>query len=152
MAGLGMAKSVTSVDMSQTYQDWAKKNFEVNQLSLTQNQFIVDSALEYLKKASSRFDLIVLDPPTFSNSKKMTEDFEVEKDQVFLVNNCMRLLAPTGTLYFSNNKRKFKIDPTLQEKYTIQDITLKTIPEDYRDQKIHHCFKITHKESLGLKS
>ena len=83
MAGMGQAKSVTSVDMSQTYQEWAKKNFEVNQLSLTQNQFIVDSALEYLKKASSRFDLIVLDPPTFSNSKKMTEDFEVEKTKSF---------------------------------------------------------------------
>jgi 23S rRNA (cytosine1962-C5)-methyltransferase len=145
MAALGKARSVTSVDMSQTYQDWAKRNFEVNELPLNQHNFIVDSALEYLKKASSRFDIIILDPPTFSNSKKMTEDFEVEKDQVFLIHNCMRLLDPKGVLYFSNNKRKFKIDPTLLEKYHILDITAKTIPEDYRDLKVHQCFKITHK-------
>lgn len=145
MAALGGARQVTSVDMSQTYQDWAKRNFEANDIPVKDHIFVVDSALEYLEKASSRFDMIVLDPPTFSNSKKMEEDFEVEKDQVFLVKHCMRLLAPEGVLYFSNNKRKFKIDPALNEQYQIQDITGKTIPEDYRDQKVHHCFKITHK-------
>lgn len=145
MAALGGAK-VTSVDMSATYMDWAKKNFEENQIPLKEHNFIVDSALEYLEKASSRFDVIVLDPPTFSNSKKMEEDFEVEKDQVFLIKHCLRLLNPEGgVLYFSNNKRSFKIDPAISEMALVQDITARTIPEDYRNPKIHHCFKITHK-------
>ncbi len=146
MAALGGAQKVTSVDMSATYMDWAKKNFEANNIALKDHNFIVDSAMEYLEKASSRFDIIILDPPTFSNSKKMEEDFEVEKDQVFLIKHCLRLLDPQGVLYFSNNKRKFKIDPAVLEMGAVLDITPKTIPEDYRDPKIHHCFKITHKE------
>lgn len=145
MAALGGARQVTSVDMSATYQEWAKRNFNENNIPLKDHIFIVDSALEYLEKASSRFDLIVLDPPTFSNSKRMEEDFEVEKDQLFLIKHCLRLLAPDGVLYFSNNKRKFKMDPAIMEMAQVVDITPKTIPEDYRDAKIHHCYKITHK-------
>ena len=145
MAALGGAAKVTSVDMSQTYQDWAKKNFTHNSIDVDKHLFVVESALEWLPRASQRFDIIVLDPPTFSNSKKMTDDFEVEKDQLFLIKHCLRLLAPEGVLYFSNNKRKFKLAPEVQELALVADITLKTIPEDYRDQKIHHCFKIMHK-------
>ncbi len=145
MAALGGAAKVTSVDMSQTYQDWAKKNFIHNSIDVDKHIFIVESALEWLPRASQRFDIIVLDPPTFSNSKKMADDFEVEKDQLFLIKHCLRLLAPDGVLYFSNNKRKFKLAPEVQELALVADITPKTIPEDYRDQKIHHCFKIMHK-------
>lgn len=146
MAALGKAKKVVSVDMSNTYMDWTKRNFELNNIPLKEHQFIVDSALDYLESASAKFDLIILDPPTFSNSKKMDNEFEVEQDQEFLVNNCMRLLSEAGVLYFSNNKRKFRLSPDLSEKYNIEDITLKTIPEDYRDNKIHCCYKITHKK------
>lgn len=145
MAALGGATHVTSVDLSSTYQDWARKNFEHNKISLKEHNFIIQSALDYLEKAVNKFDLIFLDPPTFSNSKKMEDDFEVEKDQVFLVKNCLRLLNPGGTLYFSNNKRKFKLDPAVLELANVEDITSKTIPMDFRDQKIHHCFKITKK-------
>ncbi len=145
MAALGKARQVTSVDMSATYQEWCRRNFEHNNIPVKDHNFITDSALEYLEKASQRFDMIILDPPTFSNSKKMEEDFEVEKDQVFLIKHCMRLLAPDGVLYFSNNKRAFKIDPKVLELANVQDITPRTIPEDYRNSKIHHCFKITHK-------
>jgi len=146
MAALGGAKHVTSVDLSQTYMDWSKKNFEQNKISFKEHNFIVQSALEYLEKSQAKFDLIFLDPPTFSNSKKMTDDFEVEKDQEFLVKNCLRLLSDNGVLYFSNNKRKFKLSPALNEYATVIDITEKTIPLDFRDQKIHHCFKITKKK------
>lgn len=145
MAALGGASHVTSVDLSSTYQEWARKNFEHNKISLKDHNFIIQSALEYLEKAVNKFDLIFLDPPTFSNSKKMDDDFEVEKDQVVLIKNCLRLLNPGGTLYFSNNKRKFKLAPELFELADIVDITEKTIPLDYRDRKIHHCFKITAK-------
>ena len=74
----------------------------------------------------------------------MEDDFEVEKDQIDLIKNCLRLLSPEGTLYFSNNKRKFKLDPTILEIAVVKDITEKTIPIDFRDGKIHHCYKITH--------
>lgn len=146
MAALGGAKHVTSVDLSSTYQDWAKKNFEHNQISLKEHNFIVQSALEYLAKAQAKFDLIFLDPPTFSNSKKMTEDFEVEKDQVMLIKNCLRLLSDDGVLYFSNNKRKFKLTPEIQDMANVLDITEKTIPLDFRDPRVHHCFRITKKK------
>lgn len=145
MAALGGASKVTSVDLSATYMDWTKRNFEVNNIELKNHNFIVDSALDYIKETNSRFDLIILDPPTFSNSKKMDDDFEVEKDQDYLITHCLKLLNPGGVFYFSNNKRKFKINENLKELCNIQDITPRTIPEDYRDQKIHHCFKITHK-------
>ncbi len=150
-AAVGGASKVTSVDMSSTYQNWAKKNFEQNNIPLANHNFIVDSALEYLEKASQRFDIIVLDPPTFSNSKGMEEDFEVEKDQLFLVKHCLRLLDPNGVLYFSNNKRKFKISPEVLELANVQDITPRTIPEDYKDTKVHMCFKITHKTPQAKK-
>lgn len=146
MAALGGAKHVTSVDLSSTYMDWAKKNFEHNHLSLKGHNFIVQSALDYLEKAQATFDLIFLDPPTFSNSKKMSDDFEVERDQLFLVENCLRLLNPDGVLYFSNNKRKFKLSPEVEAIATVIDITGKTIPLDFRDKKVHHCFKITKKK------
>jgi 23S rRNA (cytosine1962-C5)-methyltransferase/23S rRNA (guanine2445-N2)-methyltransferase / 23S rRNA (guanine2069-N7)-methyltransferase len=147
MAALGGASHVTSVDLSSTYQDWARKNFEHNKISLKEHNFIIQNALEYLEKAVNKFDLIFLDPPTFSNSKKMEDDFEVEKDQIVLIKNCLRLLNPNGILYFSNNKRKFKLDPLIQEIATVIDITDKTIPLDFRDRKIHHCFQITHLNS-----
>lgn len=150
-AAVGGASKVTSVDMSSTYQNWAKKNFEQNNIPLANHNFIVDSALEYLEKASQRFDIIVLDPPTFSNSKGMEEDFEVEKDQLFLVKHCLRLLDPAGVLYFSNNKRKFKISPEVLDLANVQDITPRTIPEDYKDTKVHMCFKITHKVAQAKK-
>ncbi len=148
MAALGGASKVTSVDMSATYQEWARKNFEHNKIDVDKHIFITENALEWLPKASQRFDIIILDPPTFSNSKKMDEDFEVEKDQMLLMKQCLRLLAPDGVLYFSCNKRKFKLAPEVLALACFEDITTKTIPEDYRDKKIHHCFKITHKTQL----
>jgi 23S rRNA (cytosine1962-C5)-methyltransferase/23S rRNA (guanine2445-N2)-methyltransferase / 23S rRNA (guanine2069-N7)-methyltransferase len=144
MAALGGATHVTSVDMSQTYQEWARKNFSHNNISLKEHNFMVLSAIDYLEKANTKFDLIFLDPPTFSNSKKLTEDFEVEKDHVKLIKQCLQILSPDGILYFSNNKRKFKLDPIVHTLAKVEDISSKTIPEDFRDQKIHHCFRITH--------
>ena len=144
MAALGGASHVTSVDMSQTYQEWARRNFSHNNISLKEHNFIVQSAMEYLEKANTKFDLIFLDPPTFSNSKKMAEDFEVEKDHVNLIKQCLNILSNNGTLYFSNNKRKFKLDPIVSTMCKIVDISAKTIPDDFRDPKIHHCYKINH--------
>lgn len=144
-AALGGART-TSVDMSQTYLNWAMDNFNLNQIDLGSHKFIRSDVLEWLNehRYQAKYDLIFLDPPTFSNSKKMEDYFEVEKDQDFIVQCCMQMLRPGGVLYFSNNKRKFKLSQELISNYQIKDISEKTIPIDFHDMKIHNCYKITH--------
>lgn len=141
-AAIGGAQ-VTSVDMSATYLDWAQENFRLNSIETSSHKFIQDDVLQWLEQpAEPEFDLIFLDPPTFSNSKRMERDFEVEDDQEFLVNACMKRLLPNGVLYFSNNKRRFKISENLRAEYQIEDMTEATIPPDFHDQKIHRCFRV----------
>lgn len=142
-AALGGAKT-TSIDMSKTYIEWAQENFKLNKIPLDQHIFQAANVMDILPTLSDRFDIIVLDPPTFSNSKKMADSFEVERDQVNLVDACMRLLKENGILYFSCNKRTFRIDKEITEKYQVKNITKDTIPIDFHDQKIHHCFEISH--------
>lgn len=133
----------TSVDMSATYLDWAKDNFKLNNLLNTDHQFVQADVLAYLREPTDeRYDMIFLDPPTFSNSKRMDQDFEVEKDQEFLVSRCMQRLAPGGVLYFSNNKRQFRLSEDIQAAFFVRDITKMSIPQDFHDQKIHCCFEI----------
>lgn len=147
MAALAGATTY-SVDMSGKYIDWAKENFKQNNMNSDQHSFIEEDVLEFIRVSKNNselkgsFDTIFLDPPTFSNSKKMEGNFEVERDQEFLVENLMPLLKPGGILYFSNNKRDFKISKNLESKFKIYNITAKTIPIDFHDQKIHHCFEI----------
>jgi 23S rRNA (cytosine1962-C5)-methyltransferase len=138
--------NVTSVDMSATYIDWAKRNFELNKISTHEHTFVQEDALAYLERNTpERFDFIFLDPPTFSNSKRMEESFEVERDQEFIVNHSMKRLAPKGVLYFSNNKRDFRLSEALKTKYEVRNITEFSIPQDIHDKKIHHCFEIREK-------
>lgn len=134
----------TSIDMSQTYLRWAQDNFELNQLDPAQHSFINENVLEWLRRheGTKSFDMIFLDPPTFSNSKKMSDSFDVERDQDFLVESCMSMLRPEGVLYFSNNKRKFKISSHILSKFKVKDITEESIPQDFHDKKIHTCFEI----------
>lgn len=145
-AALGGART-TSVDMSQTYLRWAQDNFQLNNIDLGDHSFVNADVLEWLRaqKNSNTFDVIFLDPPTFSNSKKMEDTFEVERDQDFLVDSCMQMLAPEGVLYFSNNKRKFKISDSILSKYRVKEITAESIPQDFHDKKIHNCFEIRTK-------
>lgn len=145
-AALGGART-TSVDMSQTYLNWAMDNFNLNQIDFGSHKFIRSDVLDWLKehRFQSKYDLIFLDPPTFSNSKKMEDYFEVEKDQEFIIHSCMQMLRPGGVLYFSNNKRKFRLSQEISEKYIVKDISTKTIPMDFHDMKIHNCYKMTHK-------
>jgi 23S rRNA (cytosine1962-C5)-methyltransferase len=145
-AALGGARTV-SVDMSATYSRWAQENFRLNEIPLQSHEFVTQNALEFLGDRSSKrqFDTVFLDPPTFSNSKKMEDTFEVERDQEYLIDNAMRRLKAGGVLYFSNNKRTFKLLPALIERYSVKDITAKTIPKDFRDPKIHHVFEIRAK-------
>lgn len=133
----------TNVDLSNTYLRWAEENFKLNHLDLSKHQFVQFDCREWMKVARDRFDVIFLDPPSFSNSKRMTDTLDIQRDHLSLVNSAMRLLNPDGVLYFSTNLRQFKLDPILQEKYSVQDISAQTIDLDFkRNQKIHYCFKI----------
>ena len=133
----------TNVDLSNTYLLWAEDNFRLNHLNLSQHQFIQYDCREWMKVSRDRFDVIFLDPPSFSNSKKMPDTLDIQRDHVSLVNSAMRLLNPDGVLYFSTNFRQFKLDPVLEEKYSVVNISSQTIDLDFkRNHKIHHCFKI----------
>lgn len=143
MAALG-GGSTTSIDLSNTYLDWAKDNFKLNKIS-GPHQFIEADILDLLPQHKEQYDIVILDPPTFSNSKKMTSNFEVQRDHMTLVESAMTLLKNDGRLYFSNNKRDFKLDPQVSKIYDTKDITLDTIPIDFHDKKIHRCFEISHK-------
>jgi len=133
--------------MSGTYLEWAERNFKHNDLDSTLHRFFRYDILQYLEGATKDlYDLILLDPPTFSNSKKMLQSFEVERDQGFLVDNCMKRLAPGGLLIFSNNKKKFKLSEDLKSKFDCRDITEKTIPFDFHNQSVHKCFEIRHRK------
>ncbi|KMN29820.1 oxidoreductase [Chromobacterium sp. LK1] len=144
-AACGGAASSETVDMSNTYQDWSRRNFELNGLDLARHQLVRADVFQYLEDAvdgGKQFDLIVMDPPTFSNSKKMRDILDVQRDHVWLIDYAMALLAPGGTLYFSNNLRSFKLDERLAEDYVIRDISAQSVPDDFRNRAIHQCWQI----------
>ena len=134
---------VTTVDMSNTYVNWSKDNFRLNHLMFSQHKFLVKNTFEFLKEDQNKYDIIILDPPSFSNSKKMDGTFDIQRDHSGLIELCMLRLSPGGILYFSNNFRKFKMDEKISQKFKVKDITMKSIPKDFRDLKIHCCFEIT---------
>lgn len=135
-----------SVDLSKKYLDWGKNNFRINNLETDDHFFINEDSISFLQNTTFKdFDIIFCDPPTFSNSKKTDNYFEVEEHQEALVKNCLSLLRPGGILIFSNNKRRFKILTTLEETLDVKDITERTIPMDFHDQKIHKCYLIKNK-------
>ena len=142
-AALGGAASSVSVDLSNTYCDWARRNLTLNGVDGTRHIVTRADVLVWLKDEVARraqYDLIVLDPPSFSNSKKMVDVLDVQRDHVQLIDWCMSLLSDSGELLFSNNLRSFMLDAGLAERYLVQDITQRSIPEDFRDKKIHHAF------------
>ncbi|MGR9013609.1 MAG: bifunctional 23S rRNA (guanine(2069)-N(7))-methyltransferase RlmK/23S rRNA (guanine(2445)-N(2))-methyltransferase RlmL [Gammaproteobacteria bacterium] len=145
-AAMGGAVSTTTVDMSNTYINWAKNNMALN-INPGKHEFIQADCLEWLateaEQPSKHYDLIFLDPPTFSNSKRMDEPFDIQNDHVQLINNAVSLLSPGGVLYFSTNFRRFKIDKQALSDLIVEDITAATIPEDFvRNPKIHYCWRI----------
>lgn len=143
-AAAGGARTTTSVDLSKTYLDWARRNLALNGFS-EKNQLVQADVMQWLAKEQGEYDLIFIDPPTFSNSKRMQDVFDVQRDQRTLINEAMRLLAKDGTLYFSNNFRKFELEPELAELYDIEEISAQTIDQDFaRNPKIHRAWRIRH--------
>lgn len=146
-AALGGAKSVTTVDMSNTYITWAKDNFALNGLQGKQYEFVQSDCMQWIRDCREQYDLIFIDPPTFSNSKRMEDSFDVQRDHVNLLASLVKLLSPTGELVFSNNKRKFKMDIETLTKMNIKVTNIDdiTLPMDYkRNPHIHNTWLLTH--------
>ncbi|MEJ2699855.1 MAG: class I SAM-dependent methyltransferase, partial [Desulfuromonadales bacterium] len=145
-AAMGGARSTTSVDLSRTYLAWARKNFALNGFSDRCHEFIQADVRAWMSAEKRRFDLIFLDPPTFSNSKSMAGTFDVQRDHVELLREAARLLAPGGTLVFSNNNRRFRMDAEALPELFCEEITPRTIPRDFeRNPRIHNCWIIRRK-------
>ena len=135
----------TNVDLSNTYLTWAIENFKLNKIDSSRHQFIQADCLEWLTLAENKYDVIFLDPPSFSNSKRMTDTLDIQRDQLKLIDDAMRLLAPGGILYFSTNFRQFKLLPEINEKYAVKNISEETIDIDFkRNKRIHQCYKLEH--------
>lgn len=146
-AGLGGARSTTTVDMSRTYLEWAEKNLRVNGLTGQQHRLIQADCLSWLSNTDEQFDVIFIDPPTFSNSKRMETTFDVQRDHVVLMKELKRLLRRQGTIMFSNNKRGFQMDLAAIEALGLEakEITAQTQSEDFaRNRQIHNCWLVTH--------
>ena len=135
----------TNVDLSKTYLTWAEDNFKLNHIDVSKHQFVHYDCLSWLTITRDKFDVIFLDPPSFSNSKRMTDTLDIQRDHEKLIRAAMRLLNPEGILYFSTNLRHFKLSPQLSTDYVIRDISAETIDVDFkRDKRIHQCFMMKH--------
>lgn len=142
--------TVASIDMSRTYLDWGMQNFVLNDLDPDAHKFVQADVLKELAimiEAGVKFDIILLDPPSFSNSKRMEEDLDIERDHPILIRDCMKLLRDDGTLYFSTNKRKFELHRIVASQYECKEISQWTIPQDFHQSYIHQAFTLRKKAS-----
>lgn len=145
-AAMGGAEEVCSVDMSRTYINWAKRNMQYNKLYKPEkHDFVQENVLEWLDQVPSKYyDLIICDPPTFSNSKRMESEWDVQRDHVMLLKKLLRILSDDGKIYFSNNYRNFQIDRESLPASVVKDITGATTPFDFAGRLHRHCFIIQH--------
>jgi len=143
-AAAGNATTVTSIDLSKTYLEWAKDNFAINQFKDDKKYFFIHAdVMQYLKTLKpNSFDLIIIDPPTFSNSKRMKDFFDVLKDHVFIINDALKALSKNGIIYFSTNFSKFVLDERNISATSIQNITKATTPFDLEGKLKRFCFRI----------
>ena len=147
-AAKGKAASTTSVDLSKTYLDWARRNFELNGLDIGRNRLVQADVVRFLEEERAskvRYDLIVLDPPSFSNSKRMQGVLNVQRDHIALIRGCLALLAPGGELLFSTNLRSFRLDIDALADLSMTENSGQTVPPDFRNRRIHRCWRITPK-------
>ncbi|WJN57711.1 bifunctional 23S rRNA (guanine(2069)-N(7))-methyltransferase RlmK/23S rRNA (guanine(2445)-N(2))-methyltransferase RlmL [Pseudomonas sp. SO81] len=144
-AAKGGARSTTSVDLSKTYLDWARRNLSLNGFS-DKHRLEQGDVMAWLEADRGEYELIFIDPPTFSNSKRMEGVFDVQRDHVHLLDLAMARLAKGGVLYFSNNFRKFQLDESLAERYAVEEISAQTVDQDFaRNAKIHRAWRLTAK-------
>jgi 23S rRNA (cytosine1962-C5)-methyltransferase len=143
-AAAGGAKEVVTVDLSRTYLDWAKRNIELNGFKVEESyRFVHADVKQYLVSLSPEyFDIIIMDPPTFSNSKRMDDFLDIQRDHVVMINQCLSALRPGGQLLFSTNSRKFKMETEKIASTSIKDITRATTPFDFEGKLFRWCFRI----------
>jgi 23S rRNA (guanine2445-N2)-methyltransferase / 23S rRNA (guanine2069-N7)-methyltransferase len=143
-AAAGGAASTTTVDLSANYLDWAQENLRLNGLYGSQHRFVRDDSLEFLDQLGPKdtFDLTIVDPPTFSNSKRLDYDWDVQRDHVLLLNKLISRMATGGVIYFSNNSRRFKLAEEEIHGVRIREISKQTVPEDFRNKRIHRCWRM----------
>ncbi|MCH9626019.1 MAG: Ribosomal RNA large subunit methyltransferase K [Chlamydiales bacterium] len=144
-AALAGASFTQSVDLSNTYTNWGRENFILNALDLKTNEIIRADCMKFLDESinsDSLFDIIIIDPPTLSRSKKMDQLFDIQMDHPFLIKKALKLLSPDGIIFFSTNSRKFKLDDSLLNVCTIKEISDKTLPLDFHNKKIHRCWEV----------
>ena len=147
-AALHGASSITTVDMSNTYLNWAQDNFALNKLSGHKYEFIQADCLDWLKKNTNKFDVIFIDPPTFSNSKRMEDSFDVQRDYMDIISDALKSLARGGEIFFTNNKRNFKIDFDALDKLGLQATAMSDVTRDKdfaRNKHIHNSWSIKRK-------
>ncbi len=145
-AALAGAVFTKSVDMSNTYTSWGRDNFILNGIPLKNHPIIREDYLKFLEdelRTHTKYDIIVIDPPTISRSKKMDKMFDIQIDYIPLILDALQLLSKDGVIFFSTNSRQFRLDATQFAGCTIIDISKKTIPVDFHDPKIHRCWKIS---------
>ena len=149
-AAAGGARSTASVDLSNTYLDWAHENLLLNGFGGGEHELFREDCLHWLETQSvwgPRFDLIFVDPPTFSNSKRMEGVLDVQRDHVGMIRRSMKLLRPGGRLVFSTNYTRFKFDSDALSEFAVMDISGETIPKDFeRHAKIHRCYIVGHRK------
>jgi 23S rRNA (cytosine1962-C5)-methyltransferase len=144
-AAKNRAASTTSVDLSKTYLNWARRNFDLNGLEPGCNRLVQADVLRFLESergSKDRYELIVLDPPTFSNSKRMQGVLDVQRDHIALISGCAALLAADGELLFSTNLRSFRPDAHALADMAMNEISEQTVPPDFRNRRIHRCWRI----------
>jgi 23S rRNA (cytosine1962-C5)-methyltransferase len=143
-AAAGGARSTTTVDLSNTYCDWAEANLELNGIRGKAHQVVRADAPRWLRDAGQgeQYDLIVLDPPSFSASKKMTGSFNVQRDHARLLADTLAVLSPGGTLYFSTNYLGFNLEERALKGRSVEELTPGSLPPDFHQRDIHRCWRI----------
>ncbi len=139
----GGAKAVTTVDLSKTYLQWTQENLELNGLMNDTHKIIQSDVMLFLKQEPTElYDLVFVDPPAFSNSKRLKGTWDTQRDHATMLFYILKLVKPGGTIYFSNNLRGFEPQFETLKASSIKDISVQTVPEDFRNKQIHHCYKI----------
>lgn len=147
-AAMGGAISSTSVDLSGTYLDWARDNLALNGLDQPRHVRVRSDVRVFLDEAvrrGERYDLVVLDPPTFSRSKRQETDFDLQRDQGGLLMAVERIVAPRGVVWFSTNNRRFRLDREGLDRFDVEDVTEWSVPPDFRDRRIHQCWRLARR-------
>jgi 23S rRNA G2069 N7-methylase RlmK/C1962 C5-methylase RlmI len=144
------ARTTTSIDLSKTYLAWSRENFSLNGLSIgPSHQLIHADVLDWLSSPARRddwYDLVVVDPPTWSTSKRMRDTLDVQRDHATLLQDAVRLTAPGGVIYFSTNRRKFVLEDGAFSGTRATELTAETVPDDFRARRPHRCWRAVREQ------